>query len=46
MHYISNTKSLFYRGLCMSWENMGQNFSYISKSDYYNLQKKSCQASS
>ena len=36
VRYIINIKSLFHRGLCLLWANVGQNPPSASKSDYYN----------
>lgn len=43
IHYITNIKSLFLRGICLFREILGQNFPSISKSNYHNLSKKSIQ---
>lgn len=39
VYYINNTKSLFLKGIYLSEENMGQNTSSVSKSDFYNFSK-------
>lgn len=40
MHYIKNTKSLFHRGVCSSWENLGRNPPSASKLDCIILRKR------
>lgn len=42
MRNTRNIKSLFYRSICLFWENLGRKSFFASKSDYYNLQKTSC----
>ena len=44
MHYITNTKSLFYKGICLSAENLGQKALFASTLDCFNPQEMSCQA--
>ena len=43
VHYITNTKSLFYRSICLSWENLGQNSPFASTSNCFNPQEMGCQ---
>ena len=43
VYYATNTKSLFYRGVCLFGKNLGQNPFSMSKSNGYNLLKTSIQ---
>lgn len=36
IHYITNTKSLFYRSICSSWENLGRNSTSTSILNCFN----------
>ena len=45
MHYITNTKSLFYRSLYSSWKNLGLNLPSALTSDCFNPQEIGYQAS-
>ncbi len=40
MLYIINTKSLFHRGVYLSYNSLGQNLSSVSELDCYNPRKQ------
>ena len=44
VYYITNIKSLFYKGICSSGENLDQNSSLTSKLNCHNLLETSTQA--
>ena len=44
MHNIINTKSLYYKSICLFLENLGLKPPSTSILDYLNSQKTSCQA--